>query len=208
MEKFSILKSRAAFLIGDNINTDMIIPMDRYVLAERKDLHQFAFEPLRFLPDGSKNPDFILNKNLFVGCKILIVGHNFGCGSSREAAVWAIFGLGIRCIIGRSFGSIFFNNCFQNGILPIILEEKSIEEVMSVAALFSKDNFLSVNLIDNQITSFQNQLWNFSIEHYRRIQLMEGLDDITLTLQKTKEIEEFKKQDVIKRPWVYLRKDN
>lgn len=204
MQRFSILNSRIAPLIGDNINTDVIIPMDRYVLADKNDMHKFAFESLRFSNTGKKNKNFILNQKSFSSSKILLVGHNFGCGSSREAAVWAIFGLGFRCIIGRSFGDIFFNNCFQNGILPITLEESIMQELTSHAFSASVEELFSVNLLTMQITSPKNNVWDFKIEEYRRLQLIEGLDDISSTLKKSKEIDEFRRLDKKSRPWVYL----
>ena len=204
MEKFSVLKGQAAPLIGDNIDTDVIIPMDRYILANREDIHEFAFEPLRFHSDGSKNLNFILNQESFVNSKILIVGHNFGCGSSRESAVWAILGLGIKCIIGRSVGTIFFNNCFQNGVLPIIFEEHIMKDLTTVAFSCSLGELFSVDLLKMEITSPRNKVWSFEVEDYRRMQLLDGVDDINLTLQKSKEIEEFRIRDRMKRPWVYL----
>ena len=127
MEKFTRITSVAAPLMQANIDTDTIIPMSRYVTAEIDTLHQFAFEPLRFNADGSENPNFVLNRRAFRGARILIVGPNFGCGSSRETAVWAIAGLGIRCIIAPGFGSIFYANCFQSGLLPVVLSLVTVE---------------------------------------------------------------------------------
>ena len=188
----------------DDINTDIIIPMNRYVLEHRANMHRFAFEPLRFLSDGKKNPDFALNQKAFENVKALIVGRNFGCGSSREAAVWAIAGLGIKCIIGCSFGSIFFDNCFQNGILAITLDEKVVLEMSSIAQTCSQKGLFSIDLRKSEIISPDNRVWMFQVEKYRRTQLLEGLDDISLTLKKSSEIEEFRARDKIVRPWVYL----
>lgn len=203
MEKFTHLTSVAAPIMQANMDTDMIIPMDRYLLADRGDMHRYAFEVLRFLPDGSENPDFILNAPAFEGAKIILAGPNFGCGSSRESAVWALYGLGIRCIISSSFGNIFYNNCFQNGLLPIILDESQIAR-LALQAEAGNLGPLEIDLEGQQITSPDGSKLDFEIEPQRKRQLVEGLDDIGVTLHDQETINNFRRTDEKIRPWIYI----
>jgi len=198
-ETFRRLASVAAPLMRSNVDTDIITPMARLVMAEKGDMQLYAFEPWRFLEDGSENPDFVLNRDAFKSAQILITGPNFGCGSSREGAVWAIRGLGIRCLIGSSFGDIFYNNCFQNGILPA-------ETVEYFAALAEDGNGapFDVDLEEQRITAPDGETYPFEIDAGHRRQLLEGLDDIGLTLERSSEIDAFRAADREARPWIYL----
>lgn len=203
MEPFRQLNSVAAPLLRANIDTDIIIPMDRYLTAEREQMHSYAFETLRYLPDGAENPEFILNTPAFRDAQILITGANFGCGSSRESAVWALYGLGIRCIIAPSFGNIFYNNCFQNGLLAITLDEQI---VLGIAGLVGAEQAraLKIDLDLQTITPPDGDDVPFEIDHRRRIQLLQGLDDIGGTLTQVADIKAHREMDEAKRPWVYL----
>lgn len=203
MDKFTRLKSVAAPLMQANMDTDMIIPMDRYLMADRDDMHQYAFEVLRYLSDGSDNPEFILNNPLFRGAKILITGPNFGCGSSRESAVWALHGLGIRCIIAPSFGNIFYNNCFQNGLLPIVLDAEMVAQLANKAD-GGNVGPLEIDLEHQQIVSPDGEAHGFNIDPQRQRQLLQGLDDIGVTLTQTETITKFRGRDEKSRPWIYL----
>jgi len=186
-----------------NVDTDIITPMARLVMAEKGDMHLYAFEPWRFLEDGSENPDFVLNQDAFRRAEILITGPNFGCGSSREGAVWAIRGLGIRCLIGSSFGDIFYNNCFQNGILPVVLPAETVERFAALAEDGNGGPF-TVDLEAYRITTPNGETYAFEIEAGRRRQLLDGLDDIGLTLKRAGDIDAFRAADREERPWVYL----
>ncbi len=203
MEPFTRLTSIAAPLVRANIDTDLIIPMDRYLTAKRDHMHEYAFETLRYLPDGSENPDFILNTPTFKEAQILISGPNFGCGSSRESAVWALYGLGIRCIIAPSFGNIFYNNCFQNGLLPLMLDEQIVQRLADKAESGNIGPF-DIDLNQQTVTLPDGDIVSFDIDPRRRLQLLEGLDDIGVTLSRVSEIQEHRQQDEHKRPWIYL----
>ncbi|MFB0992989.1 MAG: 3-isopropylmalate dehydratase small subunit, partial [Rhodospirillales bacterium] len=187
----------------DKVKTDKIITIQRYLLSDRKDMHEFAFETLRFLEDGSDNPEFILNKPAYEGAQILISGNNFGCGSSRESAVWALNGLGLQCIIAPSFGNIFYNNCFQNGMLPIVLDQKIVEKLAEISENSGNNAPFSIDLEAQTVTAPNGEAYSFEIEPQRRHQLLEGLDDIGVTLTKVAEIKSFRKVDEKNRPWIY-----
>ena len=203
MDKFKNISCVAAPLMRANVDTDLIIPMQRYLLADRKDMHEFAFETLRFLEDGSDNPEFVLNKPAYEGAQILISGNNFGCGSSRESAVWALNGLGLQCIIAPSFGNIFYNNCFQNGMLPIVLDQKIVEKLAEISENSGNNAPFSIDLEAQTVTAPNGEAYSFEIEPQRRHQLLEGLDDIGVTLTKVAEIKSFRKVDEKNRPWIY-----
>jgi 3-isopropylmalate/(R)-2-methylmalate dehydratase small subunit len=204
MEKFTTLTAVAAPLLLSNIDTDTIIPMARYVTAEREAMHEFAFEPLRFHADGSENLEFVLNQPQFRGAEILLSGPNFGCGSSRESAVWALAGLGIRVIIAPSFGGIFYANCFQSGLLPVILPQPVIEEFAAKAEADPEGAKLIVDLEYCSVGALERTPVQFEIEPFRRAQLLGGLDDIGMTMTREAEIAEFQKQDQQRRAWIYL----
>jgi len=202
-ETFHRLTAVAAPLMRSNVDTDIIIPMSRLVMAEKGDMHLYAFEPWRFLDDGSDDPDFVLNRDAFRGAGILITGPNFGCGSSREGAVWAIRGLGIRCLIGSGFGDIFYNNCFQNGVLPVVLPAETVDRFAALAEAGNGAPF-EVDLEQCRITAPDGETYTFETEAGRRRQLLDGLDDIGLTLERAGEIDAFRSTDRNERPWIYL----
>ncbi len=197
MDKFTTLRAVAAPFPTANVDTDLIIRIERCAAVPRDKLGRWAFEMLRYRPDGSENPDFVFNRDPWRGAGIIVAAENFGTGSSREMAVWALAGMGIRCVIASSFGQIFFGNCFQNGLLPIVLPASEVEELMREAA---KGTEFSIDL-EQQLV---NGRIRFEIEPRRRKMLLEGLDEIGLTLAMDAEIAAFQAADRIRRPWVYL----
>lgn len=199
MEAFTTLTAPAAPLMLANIDTDVIIRIERLTAEDQSTLGRYAFEALRYKPDGSEDPEFILNRPGFRNAPILIAGANFGCGSSREAAVTAIRMLGIRCVIAPSFGDIFFGNCFQNGVLPIRLAEA---EVSALARHARAGALLRVDLYD-RIISVADERYPFDIDPHRRESLLEGLDDIGLTLKQMDQIRAWQMADRAVRRWVW-----
>ncbi len=200
MSPFSLITGPAAHLPKDNIDTDVIIRVERLAALERHELGQYALEALRFRTDGTEEPAFILNQPTFRNAPILLAGANFGCGSSREAAVWAIMGLGIRCIVASSFGDIFFNNCFQNGLLPIRLPSVHIQRLATKA---EKGVPLTVDLVQRIITSTDGYLVVFDIDPRQRDALLLGLDDIQLTLREDERIRAWQSEDLQRRAWAW-----
>ena len=200
MKKFNILKGIPASLPMINIDTDMIIPKQFLKTIKRTGLGKSLFFEMRYDDKGEKINEFVLNKKPYDKSSILIVGKNFGCGSSREHAPWALLDFGIKCIIGSSFADIFYNNCFKNGILPIQLSEKLIKEI-SESAL--KGNELQVSLSD-QIINCDNKEFSFEIDPSNKNFLMEGLDDIGLTLKDTNLIDSYEKDADNNLPWYTL----
>ena len=203
MQKFTTLTAIAAPLAQNNVNTDIIIPIKRLVGTQRGTLGEFAFEPWRYKSDDVPNPDFILNRPRYLGAEILIAGTNFACGSSREGAVWALQEFGIRALMAPSFGGIFFNNCFQSGLLPIVLDELIIEDFMSQAHNSEKGPIFTINLDKQIITPPNGDLITFETERFRRDALLAGLDDLGMTMQRVHEIESFQGSDRDSRPWIY-----
>ena len=204
MQKFSTLTSIAAPILRENIDTDIIIPIARMVgNSARGSLGQWCFSALRYHSDGSENAEFILNRAPYRAAQILITGVNFGCGSSREAAVWALQEMGVRCLIGSSFGDIFFNNCFQNGVLPVVLEREAVESLAAEVAASQGAGRIGVDLVEMTVTSPSGKRFAFAVEPQRRQALLEGLDEIAITLQRAPEIAAFQAQDRQRRPWVY-----
>lgn len=204
MRKFKTISSVAVPWLLPNIDTDIITPMKR-ILRNLDNLAAFAFEPFRFIDgDGDKgelNPDFILNMPEYQNAQIMLVGENFGSGSSRETAPEAIAGMGIYCLIGISFGGIFFKNCFQQGILPIVLPKEVIEH-MAEQTLTGR---FSVDLQACEITTPNGEVIPFKVESGKRNSLLEGLDDVGITLKDKARIQEFQQKDRTVRPWVYQR---
>ena len=188
MKKFTILSSIAAGIPLMNIDTDMIIPKQFLKTIARTGLGKNLFHEMRYDLNENEIEDFILNRPAYRNSKILIAGENFGCGSSREHAPWALLDFGIQSIIAPSFADIFYNNCFKNGILPVILEKKEVEELL----FFSKteDNNVTVDLLKQEVRA-SNQIYNFKIDSFRKNCLVEGLDDIGLTLKKEYKISEY-----------------
>lgn len=203
MEKFQTLTAIVAPLMRSNVDTDIIIPMGRMVTANRDDMHLYAFEPWRFNDDGSENSDFVLNREPFRAAEVLVTGPNFGCGSSREGAVWALKGLGIRCLIGSSFGNIFYSNCFQNGILPIVLPADVVEQIAKNAETSNNAAVIKIDLENQLVVPAIGDPHSFQIEANRRTQLLDGLDDISSTLKHADAIDAFRDTDRITRPWIY-----
>jgi len=200
MQKFNNIASIATPMPIINIDTDMIIPKQFLTTIERTGLGKSLFYEMRYDVNGEEITDFILNKNEYKNSQILIAKDNFGCGSSREHAPWALLDFGFRVIIAPSFADIFFSNCFKNGILPIILENKIIDELLD----FSKktDNFFRVDLQEQKIFA-QNKVYEFNIDSANKEKLIEGLDDIALTLKEISQISDFEKENQSKLPWLW-----
>ncbi len=203
MEKFSRLTGIAAPLMRPNVDTDVIIPIDDCVSVPRAEQGRCAFRAWRYLADGSDNPDFILNRAPFRDAVILLAGINFGCGSSREPAVWALMGLGFRAIVAPSFGDIFYNNCFQNGVLPIMLPEETVQSIAAEVEA-TPDSPLTVDLENRVITNARGLQIPFSIDDARRSALLEGLDEVGLTLKREAKIAGWQDSDRKRRSWVYV----
>jgi len=199
MQKFTTLKSIAAYLPIVNIDTDMIIPKQFLKTIKRTGLGKNLFFEMRYDDQGKTIDNFILNKEPFNQSKILIAGKNFGCGSSREHAPWALLDFGITCVISSSFADIFYSNCFKNGILPIILDEEKIKEISEYA---NRKEEISVDLNDEKIIYGNNEIL-FKIDSFKKKCLLEGLDDIALSLKKSEKIESFEKNLKEKKPWIF-----
>ena len=198
MQKFTKLKSIPAYLPIVNIDTDMIIPKQFLKTIKRTGLGKSLFFEMRYDENGKIIDDFILNKDPFNNSKILIAGKNFGCGSSREHAPWALLDFGITCVISSSFADIFYNNCFKNGILPIILNEEKIKELSEYA---NRKESISVDLNDEKIVYGNNEL-KFKVDSFKKKCLLEGLDDIALSLKKSNKIEKFEEDLKRIKPWI------
>ena len=199
MKKFSSLKSIPAYLPIVNIDTDMIIPKQFLKTIKRTGLGKNLFFEMRYDERGKEINDFILNKKPFDNSKILITGKNFGCGSSREHAPWALLDFGITCVISSSYADIFYNNCFKNGILPITLSEDEIKELSDYS---KREEEISIDLQDQKII-FGNKETKFEIDQFKKKCLLEGLDDIALSLEKKTEIELFEQKLKTNRPWIF-----
>lgn len=202
MDKVNVIESVAAPLLQANIDTDTIIRIERLTQQSRDQLGRFALEALRFREDGSENPQCVLNRPMYRGARILLAGDNFGCGSSREGAVWALMGFGVRCVIAPSFGEIFYNNCFQNGMLPVRLPQEAVKTL----ARNSETAPVCVDL-PAQIVRQGDACFTFEIEPMRREALMEGLDDVSRTLERLERIQTWQVADRHKRPWVWSLSD-
>ena len=201
MDKFDKLTGIAAPLPIINVDTDMIIPKQFLKTIKREGLGKNLFDEMRFDDDGNENPDFVLNKPAYREAEILVAGDNFGCGSSREHAPWAIKDFGIRCVIAPSFADIFFNNCFKNGILPIALPQEQVDQLMADAEKGANAR-VTVDLENQEITMSDGTKIPFEVDSFRKHCLIEGLDDIGLTLEKAAAIESFETQAAQARPWV------
>ena len=200
MQKFTTLTGIAASLPMINVDTDMIIPKQYLKTIKRTGLGKGLFADLRYDDKGDPVPDFILHKPPYTEAKILITGENFGCGSSREHAPWALLDFGIRCLIAPSFADIFYNNCFKNGILPIALPQAEIDKLIDDAARGANAT-LAVDLPSQEIRGPDGGAIHFDIDPFRKRCLLEGLDDIALTLEKANSIEAFEKRARLERPW-------
>ena len=200
MEKFTELKSIPSYLSLQNIDTDMIIPKQFLKTIKRTGLGKSLFYEMRYDENGKINGDFILNKDPYNKSKILIAGKNFGCGSSREHAPWALSDFGIKCIISSSFADIFYNNCFKNGILPIKIDEQIAIELSEYS---KRKEEIEINL-QNQEIKFGNKIQKFEIDQFKKKCLIEGLDDIALSMEKISKIDNFEKKLTSNRPWLLI----
>jgi len=199
MEKFTELKSIPSYLSLQNIDTDMIIPKQFLKTIKRTGLGKSLFYEMRYDENGKINEDFILNKDPYKKSKILIAGKNFGCGSSREHAPWALLDFGITCVISSSFADIFYSNCFKNGILPIILDDEKIKELSEYT---KRKEEISIDLNEEKIV-FGNNETKFKVDSFKKKCLLEGLDDIALSLKKSDKIKNFEKNLKVKKPWIF-----
>tara|TARA_B110000027_G_C15977617_1_gene237200 strand:- start:61 stop:669 length:609 start_codon:yes stop_codon:yes gene_type:complete len=198
MEKFTKLKSIPAYLSLQNIDTDMIIPKQFLKTIKRTGLGKSLFYEMRYNEQGELVKDFILNKEPYNKSKILLAGKNFGCGSSREHAPWALSDFGIKCVISSSFADIFYNNCFKNGILPVKLKDQI---VLELAEYSKREEEIDVNL-ENQEIKFGNKAIKFDIDAFKKKCITEGLDDIDLSIEKVSYIKKYEKKIAIDRPWL------
>ena len=199
MQKFSKLKSIPAYLSTANVDTDMIIPKQFLKTIKRTGLGKNLFFEMRYDDQGSVVSDFVLNKDPYNNSKILIAGKNFGCGSSREHAPWALLDFGITCVISSSFADIFHNNCFKNGILPVTLDEEKIRELSEYA---NRKEEISIDLVEEKVLYGNNEV-TFKVDPFKKKCLLEGLDEIALSLNKSNKIESFENNLKSKRPWIF-----
>ena len=198
MDKFNKLNSIPSYLPLQNIDTDMIVPKQFLKTIKRTGLGKGLFYEMRYDEKGEIIEDFVLHKEPYNKSKILIAGKNFGCGSSREHAPWALLDFGIKCVISASFADIFYNNCFKNGILPIRLDEKII---LQLAEYFNRKKEIEVDL-EEQVVKFGNEIVNFEVDGFKKKCLLEGLDDIALSMEKLNLVENFEKKVKEDRPWL------
>ena len=200
MEKFDKHRGVAAPLNMINIDTDKLIPKQFLKTIKRTGLGKHLFNEIRFNADGSENEDFVLNKPAYREASILVAGDNFGCGSSREHAPWALLDYGVKCVISTSFADIFFNNCFKNGILPIVVSKEELDQLMDDADN-GANSVLDIDLENQHIGRPNGEKINFEIDEFRKHCLINGLDDIGLTMQKQSNIDDFEKKREAEKPW-------
>ena len=201
MDKFEKLSGIAAPMPLINIDTDMIIPKVFLKTIKRSGLGVNLFDEMRYQDDGSENPDFVLNKPQYRETEILVAGDNFGCGSSREHAPWAIKDFGIRCVISTSYADIFFNNCFKNGILPIVLPKAQVDVLMKDAEKGSNAR-IEVDLEAQTVTTSDGENFSFEVDAFKKHCLLNGLDDIGLTMEKAASIDAYESKLQVSHPWV------
>src|SRR3954465_6830005 len=202
MEPFKTLEGVAAPLNMINVDTDMIIPKQYLKTIHRTGLGKALFDEMRYNTDGSERPDFVLNKPAYRNAKILVAGENFGCGSSREHAPWALLDYGITCVISTSFADIFYNNCFKNGILPIKLPKEDVDKLLDDASR-GANAVVSIDLEKQEIRGPGGGCIKFEIDAFRKHCLLNGLDDVGLTLQKKPKVDSFESQQKGSQPWLY-----
>jgi 3-isopropylmalate/(R)-2-methylmalate dehydratase small subunit len=200
MQPFTDLHAKAAPLDVANLDTDQIIPKQFLKIVDREGLSRGLFYDLRFDADGKPRPDFVLNDPRYAGAGVLITGDNFGCGSSREHAPWALLDFGIRCVIAPSFADIFYNNCFQNGLLPVALPEGAVRALMDEAK--GGNHVFSIDLASQTVTSPSGQQYRFEIDPARKEKLLQGLDAIGETLQHAPEIDVYEARHALAQPWL------
>jgi 3-isopropylmalate/(R)-2-methylmalate dehydratase small subunit len=200
MDKFTRLTGIAAPMPLVNIDTDMIIPKQFLKTIARTGLGKNLFDEMRYTQDGVEIPDFVLNQPAYRRAEILIAGENFGCGSSREHAPWALLDFGIRCVIAPSFADIFYNNCFKNGILPIVMTQEVVDVLMADARKGANAR-MTIDLETQAVTTSEGQIFQFEVDSFRKHCLLNGLDDIGLTLEKVVSIDAYEKRLQATRPW-------
>lgn len=200
MDKFTTLTGIAAPMPLVNIDTDMIIPKQFLKTIQRSGLGKNLFDEMRYTQDGQEIPDFVLNQPAYRQSEILVAGDNFGCGSSREHAPWALLDFGIRCVIAPGFADIFYNNCFKNGILPIVLPQAAVDVLMADARRGANAR-MTIDLPAQTVTSSDGQVFAFEVDSHRKHCLINGLDDIGLTLEKAAAIDNFEAKAATLRPW-------
>jgi len=198
MEKFNTLKSIPAYLPMMNVDTDKIIPKQFLKTIKRTGLGKSLFFEMRYNEQGKKMNDFVLNTEPYDRSSILLAGKNFGCGSSREHAPWALLDFGIKCVISSSFADIFYNNCFKNGMLPIVLDQKQLEELIEYS---ERKEAIEINLPEQKI-KLGNKIISFEVDAFKKKCLLEGLDDIALSLEKSNEITSYEKNIQKTKPWM------
>jgi 3-isopropylmalate/(R)-2-methylmalate dehydratase small subunit len=201
MQPFTTLTGVAAPLEITNVDTDMIIPKQYLKTIKRTGLGTGLFSEMRYNEDGTENPDFVLNKPAYRKAQIIVAGDNFGCGSSREHAPWALLDFGVRCVISTSFADIFYNNCFKNGILPVTVSPEDLEKLMDDARRGANAT-LTVDLETQEIRGPDGGVITFEIDSFRKHCLMNGLDDIGLTMEKAPSIDTYEKKAAESRPWL------
>ena len=202
MQKFTTLTGVAAPMPMPNIDTDKIIPAEHLKTIKRTGLGKVLFERMRYTDDGKERPDFVLNKPAYRNAKIIVAGENFGCGSSREHAPWALLDFGITCVISTSFADIFYNNSFKNGILPIKLPKEDVEKLLDDASR-GANAVITIDLEKQEIRGPDGGTIKFDIDPFRKHCLLNGLDDVGLTLQKKPKIDGFEAQQKSAQPWLY-----
>jgi 3-isopropylmalate/(R)-2-methylmalate dehydratase small subunit len=200
MQKFTTLTGIAAPMPLVNIDTDMIIPKQFLKTIQRTGLGKNLFDEMRYTLDGAEIPDFVLNQPAYRQAEILVAGDNFGCGSSREHAPWALLDFGIRCVIATSFADIFYNNCFKNGILPIVMPQTVVDVLMADARRGANAR-MTIDLAAQTVTTSDGQSCDFAVDPFRKHCLMNGLDDIGLTMEKAASIDSYEARTAIQRPW-------
>ena len=200
MDKFTTLTGIAAPMPLVNIDTDMIIPKQFLKTIQRSGLGKNLFDEMRYTQDGAEIPDFVLNQPAYRKAQIIVAGDNFGCGSSREHAPWALLDFGIRCVISTSFADIFFNNCFKNGILPVVLPQEAVDVLMDDARKGANAR-ITVDLEAQTVTSSDGKTFAFEVDPFKKHCLLNGLDDIGLTLEKAASIDAYEAKNATLRPW-------
>ena len=200
MDKFTTLTGIAAPMPLVNIDTDMIIPKQFLKTIQRSGLGKNLFDEMRYTQDGQEIPDFVLNQPAYRNAQIIVAGDNFGCGSSREHAPWALLDFGIRCVISTSFADIFFNNCFKNGILPVVLPQDAVDHLMDDSRKGANAR-ITVDLEAQTVTASDGTSFHFEVDAFKKHCLMNGLDDIGLTLEKAAAIDSFEAKNATLRPW-------
>jgi 3-isopropylmalate/(R)-2-methylmalate dehydratase small subunit len=200
MDKFTTLTGIAAPMPLVNIDTDMIIPKQFLKTIQRSGLGKNLFDEMRYTQDGAEIPDFVLNQPAYRKAQIIVAGDNFGCGSSREHAPWALLDFGIRCVISTSFADIFFNNCFKNGILPVVLPQEAVDHLMEDARK-GENARLTVDLENQTVTASDGTSFAFEVDAFKKHCMLNGLDDIGLTLEKAGSIDAYESKNATLRPW-------